>query len=385
MTIPFTVRGHHMATTTAGGLIRTPCGIHALGIHQANRMAASGHDVAADTAARLRTPDMQAFLVWLKSALPRLSYRDALGILKELGFLAACLERQVTAVHGAQGVGGAFRLFPELEPTLLDLGSRLGRLPRDDAETTWCLAPFFSFTGSEGEHRFALSVRRIDRLMNEAADILNLLRYGHVPFVDAADLLKAAADRVRESRSMMADLAKNPFPEDFQAMRDHLVRLTIGGCEFEAPNATYRDGWARVDAAIGVYGDLWTTALQTRLDHMPMHQRDRIEIELTQPSVAHVMEHIFGSEVRDASIAELVLKKPEAERSLREVQALAKEHGALLHGVHMGAIRKNLPDDDGPETGQPLHGRDQGVSGRSISETEALRDMRRDHWLTRLK
>jgi hypothetical protein len=43
------------------------------------------------------------------------------------------------------------------------------------------------------------------------------------------------------------------------------------------------------------------------------------------------------------------------------------------------------PDDDGPETGQSLHGRDQGVSGRSISETEALRDMRRDHWLTRLK
>lgn len=122
MTIPFTIRGHHMATTTAGGLIRTPCGIHALGIHQANRMAASGHDVAADTAARLRTPDMLAFLVWLKTALPRLSYRDALGILKELGFLAACLERQVTAVHGAQGAGGAFRLFPELEPTLLGLG-----------------------------------------------------------------------------------------------------------------------------------------------------------------------------------------------------------------------------------------------------------------------
>tara|TARA_R110002096_G_scaffold435813_1_gene662981 strand:+ start:532 stop:1689 length:1158 start_codon:yes stop_codon:yes gene_type:complete len=385
MTIPFTIRGHHMATTTAGGLIRTPCGIQALGIHEANMKAASGRDVAADTAARLRTPEMLAFLAWLKTALPRLSYQDALGVLKELGFVTACLERQVTAVHGAQSAAGAFRLFPELEPTLLDLGFRLGRLPRDDAETTWCLAPFFSFTGSAGERRFALSVRRIDRLMNEAADILNLLRYGHVPFADAADLLAAAADRIRECRSMMADLAKNPFPVDFQAMRDHLVRLTIGGCEFEAPNATYRDGWARVDAALGVYGDLWTTALQTRLDHMPMHQRDRIEIELTQPSVAHVMEHIFGSEVRDASIAELVLKKPEAERSLREVQTLAKEHGALLHGVHMGAIRKNLPDDDGPETGQPLHGRDQGVSGRSISETEALRDMRRDHWLTRLK
>lgn len=355
----------------------------------ANQTAAAGWDVVQKTADMINASPGAGLISAIGNGQFNMSHEHAQAVLKELGYVASSVERQGIAVHGQEAEGCAFQLIPNLENALLVLGDRLGRAPRDDAETTWVLQPHLSFTRSDGEARFADAARFMNEQMGVVADMLQPIRDGHTPFASSVGVLAKATEIIRACREKMAGLAKDAFPKDFGAMRDHLVPLTVGGVLYEPPNATYLPSWNRVDAAIGIYDERWLDAIPGRIKNMPLQHRELLIEEMGKPTISDILADFFGARIDGMSLSEIGAEQPDLMPAVAAANALAKEHGAMLHGVHVGAIRKNLPEGAAGGHGAPgdanLHAQDKGVSGRSVSETDELRAMRVGHWLTRLK
>jgi len=355
----------------------------------ANQTAAAGWDVVQKTADLINSPPGAGLISAISNGQFNISHERAQAVLKELGYVASCVERQGIAVHGQEAEGCAFQLVPHLEHALLVLGDRLGRAPRDDAETAWVMQPHLSFTRSDGEARFADAVRFINEQMGVVADMLQPVRDGRTPFASSVGMLDKATEIIRSCRGKMAGLAKDAFPKDFQAMRDHLVPLTVGGVFYEPPNATYLPSWNRVDAAIGIYDERWLDAIPGRIKNMPDQHRELLIKEMGKPTIADIVAGLVGDRIKGMGLSGIGAERPDLMPAVAAANALAKEHGAMLHGVHVGAIRKNLPEGSAGGHGAPgdanLHEQDKGVSGRSVSETDDLRAMRVGHWLTRLK
>lgn len=295
----------------------------------------------------------------------RMSEQEALRHLALLGYLTSSLERQFRALHGNQCFGFALAALPGTEEALLALSERTERSPRDDAFTAWIIDPPFSWTGTDGERRFGNAVRQIDRRMNLVADYLMGLRQGRMSLESAVPALKRAKAEIEACRDVMSDLARDPFPREFQAMRNFLVPICVGGRIYEPPNATYALGWNRADVAIGIYDERFRSALDERAGQMARSDANRLRSERTLPSLAEIVAATDGS-----------LAGVDAARKLAKTMA-------IFVGVHMGAIKANLPESEA--SGGMTHAASHGVSGRSISVTEEFRRMRLDHPLVRRK
>jgi hypothetical protein len=244
-----------------------------------NQTAAHGGDVSGATIRMLSANGFSEYLDDIDEVMDLLSDATCLGVQKELAFLMASVAQQARFAKLPGAENPLVAAFPELEGVMLKLAARTGRAPRDDAHTHWVTLPYLSFTGTEGEERFANTVREIEGRMNKVGDLLLTVRLGLVPFADAAPIFEESRVEVESCRKAMSDLAKNPFPEDFQAMRNFLVTLVVGGQEYEPPNATYAMGWNRADIAIGITDERFTKALDVRVKHMSRDEAATIEIE----------------------------------------------------------------------------------------------------------
>ena len=127
-------------------------------------------------------------------------------------------------------------------------------------------------------------------LMREAHGLLQPVRKGLVTLYGATGALETAAGLIADCRKLMADLAKNPFPSDFQNMRNHLVTLTIGETEYEPPNATYLPGWNLVDIAVGNHHGKLADAIKERTKHMPHTDADAVRVDKLLPSIPDILD-----------------------------------------------------------------------------------------------
>jgi hypothetical protein len=358
-----------------------------------NQTAAHGGDVAGASIRMLRTSGLPEYLEHIDAAIDLLTDATCLGVQKELAFHMASVAQQARFAKLSASANPLVDAFPKLENVMLKLAARTGRVPRDDAHTQWVTLPYLSFTASEGEERFANAVREIDGRMNKVADLLSSIRLGVVTFADGAPILDQARVEVEHCRKAMSDLAKNPFPDDFQAMRNFLVPLVVGGQEYEPPNATYAMGWNRADVAIGIVDRRFDNRLNVAIKHMSRDEAAKVRLELCYPTIAQIAEMFDPEHVGNPSKADGIYVA-----ATKAAAELAREQ-ARLTGVHYGATRTNLPKpggSEGPEGGPP-HGADgaavlapqvtheanKGVSGRSTDELVELLKMRQDHPLTR--
>lgn len=331
---------------------------------------------------RLRVKRLRA----IRAAADDMDEAGATRTLGLLGYLTSTVEYHFRKAFSSKGEGFAFAAIPGLEDALTALGFRLGRNPRDDSFTAWINYPTYSWTGTDGELRFGAAVRKIDGELNQAADLLLPLRKGMVSLTESDAALQKATKHVTTCRTVMADLANNPFPDEFQAIRNFLIPLSVNGRRYEPPNATYASGWNRADVAIGNHDDRYIVQLDERIRHMASVDVAKISEERRLPSVTEIVARSTGtrsgfmSPDRIAGIANS-LDRSEAE-AVKAAVELAKAI-AMLTGVHMGAIKKNLPENGNKE--DVTHSASSGVSGRPITMTDELHDMRLHHPLTRAK
>ena len=101
----------------------------------ANQTAAAGWDVVQKTADLINSAPGAGLISAISKGQFNIPDERAQAVHKELGYVASCVERQGLAVHGQAAEGCAFQLVPHLEDALLVLGDRLGRAPRDDADS----------------------------------------------------------------------------------------------------------------------------------------------------------------------------------------------------------------------------------------------------------
>lgn len=350
-----------------------------------NLSAARGLDVARDTALIFLSSISAQELHSIAANARTMCDVMALGLLSELGYIASSIEQQHRAIHGRGPSEFVFDVVPGLEPALVALGDRLGRAPRDDADTAWANGPAYSWTGTEGERRFGDAVREINDRMNCVAEEMLELRRGRIGLLGSVAMLERAVGHIRVCRDKMADLAKKPFPNEFQMMRNHLIEMMIGGKTYEGPNATYLPGWNRADLAIGIYDERFDDAISERIQHMPSADAAMITAERDLPSLAQIVVSTLGVDLLQQEIDTTLEKRPDYVAALRAAACLAKEM-AIFVGVHMGAIKANLvADPDSPDDPGITHGAGRGVSGRPIDITEQLMQMRLRHPMSRMR
>ncbi|MEJ0061457.1 MAG: hypothetical protein WDM79_18685 [Terricaulis sp.] len=320
--------------------------------------------------------------------------KDAVYLLGALGVIASSVERHDRKAYGADRSGFGLSRIQGLEAALSAFGMRTKRAPRDSAETAWLIDPPWSWTVSDGERRFGEGVRAAQRLMGEAADLLQPLRAGLIPFEESAALTGRAAANVEENTNVQRDMAIKPFPEDFLEMRKYLGKILIDDIAREGPNATYTSGWTRLDLAVGVHGADFRDIAAVRTAHMPVAQQDIVKAELALPSIADLAADVLGVErdgFRDMDREALVVSANAAPVSLRPALIGASRLAratAKLAGVHWGVIQANLVKPVEIMTANELANAGvsptAGVSGNDLEHTNRLRVERQSHPLAKV-
>jgi hypothetical protein len=352
-----------------------------------NLRAEAGEDVAADTAAAAR---VALPLADLKIRVPS-HHEQALTALGTLGFVAASITRQHNLHHGPTTADYAFRAVPHLEDACLALANATGHPPRDSAATAWLHEPPFSFTGTDGERRFGAGVRSAERLLGGATDLLGAVRAGRTPLADAVADIRSAVAHVTDYTVVLSDMAQNPFPVDFIAMRNFLVPLEVGRVQYEPPNATYIPGWNRLDVAVGICPELTNHLLAERIAKMPTAHAAEVRREQVLPALSEVIAAtlgIPGPQIHTIAADELACRMraspPELHAALAASCDLAHRVAKMI-GVHWGVIRNNLPSPIEGAGVSMTHAANAGVSGRSLAVTQELKAGRLTHPLVRAK
>ncbi|MES2441200.1 MAG: hypothetical protein V4574_00090 [Pseudomonadota bacterium] len=359
-----------------------------------NAAASRGDLSAASFAAHISNRFSQADLEGLTRIADTLSEDQAVWVLGAIGHLASLLVRHKRLESGDRSTSEGLALMPGLEEAMLAFGRATGRAPRNCAYSTWGIAPPWSFTGSEGERRFGEAVRDAERLLGEAARMLADLRTRTLRFVDATEVMSDVATLVLEYVDIQVDLAKRPFGEDFIAMRDYLAPFTVGGVEYEGPNATYTRAWTDLDLAVGLLGGHFRETASKRASYMPPREREWIEYSIGLPTlcdlVAETLE-ITSEDLATIDLAQLAARtgvRPRPERDALRAAAEVARSVARLSAVHGGAIRQNLTEP-ARQLSDEARSRlavapDGGVGGRELEHTHKLRDIRIKHPLVRV-
>jgi len=355
-------------------------------ITRLNNRNAAGFNSAYDLVKLLRSRLTQQSLVSIRETADDMDDVEAENRLGILGFITSSVESNFRKVCEPGCDGFAFAAFPALEGALTALGYRLGRYPRDDCFTAWINNPPYTWTGSDGEIRFGAAVRDIDAEMNFAADLLIPIRKGEDSLADSVEALREASNRIKKCKTIMADLANKPFKDEFQAMRNFLIPMIVNGRRYEPPNATYAPGWNRLDVAVGNHDDRFTLQLDERVRHMASSDVAKIVEEKRLPSITQIVACSTGTGSDFMSPDRIAAMTASLDQTTVEAVKAAAELAktlSILAGVHMGAIRKNLPEAE--DDTNATHSAGNGVSGRPVSLTQELRDMRIHHPLTRTK
>ncbi|MBJ7402126.1 MAG: hypothetical protein JHD07_01990 [Bradyrhizobium sp.] len=332
-------------------------------------------------------------------AIPR-AYEDrqlAAEITRQLGFIAASIERHAQAVKAPPGDG--LLSVSGFTEVLCAWAGAAGLSPMLDYDGYWLRnrhAPL-TFTGEREELVFNELVNRTVDVAASIMRLLNDLRTGVVAFDNPGTVteLNIQALKLISLYEAYRDLGRKNdagtmifSPAFFMRMRQYLLSFPIAGVVHDGPNATFSPNQARIDVAFGISTRDYQGTLATRLPKMTPAHRELMVTEMALPSIA------------DAVVAILDLPSDWPKMAPAEIFSQARERGATfvetmtalkrllaaqiqLSNVHFGRISTHLTKPSAALTpaqadAMPVKPTG-GVGGNDVAHTREIVDMRKTH------